>query len=307
MPIFYFSGKENYLKKQEIEKIAKNMECPELNYLHFHEIDDAFYDFIFSFPFIGEKKIAVLHFFPDNEEFLSAAKELPEFTDIYIITAAIPDQRKKIIKELMSIVQKKEFEKINESLLYKCISSRLQRLGYEQREIEQVKGTLMECFHGYIMHHDIDLEIVQKHVQMIAFSGALTEENIRAFALDSADFRAYRLSNMLLSLDASCLDFAHKLLVQGETAIGLLSLVAYQIRVCYKACLFSDDNYLSLIGIRNYQLFNDFKKYKADTYKRVFQVLITGIKRVKKGEKQVSIMADCLMESLEILKEESLC
>ena len=207
----------------------------------------------------------------------------------------------------MGIVQKREFEKINEHLLYKCISSRLQRLGYEQKEIEQVKDTLMECFHGYIMHHDIDLEIVQKHVQMIAFSGALTEDNIRAFALDSADFRAYRLSNMLLSLDADCLDFANKLLVQGETAIGLLSLVAYQIRVCYKACLFSDDNYLSLIGIRNYQLFNDFKKYKADTYKRVFQVLITGIKRVKKGEKQVSIMADCLMESLEILKEESLC
>ena len=32
MPIFYFSGKENYLKKQEIEKIAMNMECPELNF-----------------------------------------------------------------------------------------------------------------------------------------------------------------------------------------------------------------------------------------------------------------------------------
>lgn len=307
MAIYFFSGKETYLKKQEIEKLYRKIECPELNFQHFYEISDTFYDFLFSFPFFGDKKVAVLHFFPDSEDFLEAIKRLPNFMDLYILSATIPDQRKKAVKELMRLVQIKEFEKINEDLLYKCIASRLQRLGYEKDEIESAKDRLIESFQGYFMHSEMNLEIVQKHVNLIAFSGKLNEDNIRAFAPDNSDLRAYRLSTMLLNGDVSCIRFANQLLDQGETAIGLLSLVAYQIRVCYKACLFSEENYLNLIGIRNYQLYKDFKNYTADTYKHVYHILMNGVERVKKGEKAGPIMADCLMESLAILKEEKLC
>ena len=162
----------------------------------------------------------------------------------------------------------------------------------------------MECFHGYILHADMDLEVVQKHVQMIAFSGALTPENIRTFAPDSSDYRAYKLSNMLLSKNASCVSFARQLLEQGETAIGIFSLVAYQLRVCYKAVLFREENYLSLIGIRDYQLYKRFADYRAGTYKAIYSVFMDGIRRVKKGEDVNAIMTDCLMNALAILKEE---
>ena len=81
-------------------------------------------------------------------------------------------------------------------------------------------------------------------------------------------------------------------------------MIAYQIRICYKACLFSEENYLNLIGIRNYQLYKDFKNYTADTYKRVYHILMNGISRIKNGEKARATIADCMMESLDVLKEE---
>lgn len=307
MAIYYFSGKENFLKKQEINKISQEIECPELNFQHFYDLDDTFYDFIFSFPFIGGKKIGILHVFPDNEEFLSAAKRLPDFTDLYIITSIMPDSRKKVVKELMRLVTEKEFTKISENLLYKCILSRLQRLGYKKDEIEAARDTLMESFRGYFMHSEMDLEAVQMHVQLIAYSGALTKENILTFSPDNSDLRAYKLSTMLLLKDIDCIGFANQLLDQGESAIGLLSLISYQIRVCYKACLFFDEKYLNLIGIRNYQLFEGFRSYTSATYKRIYHILMNGIECVKKGEKAAPVMADCLMESLQVLQEESTC
>lgn len=302
MPVFYFSGKENYLKKQEIKKITENIECSELNVIRFHESCPELYDFIFTAPFIGSKKVGILYFFPEQEEFLSAVKNIPAYTDLYIIVSELPDLRKKVIKQLMQLIEEREFNKINEQILYKCIFSRLQRLGYKADDIETVKDVLMESFRGYIMHADMDLEVVQKHIQMIAFSGSLTPENIRAFSPDSSDYRAFRLSTMLLSKDSSCVDFSHRLLEQGETAIGLISLIAYQIRVCYKAVLFSNENYLSLIGIRNYQLYKDFTDYSASVYVMIYGILMEAIRRIKKGERQSAVMADSLTEALAILK-----
>lgn len=304
MPVFYFSGKENYLKKQEIKKISKDVECPELNVVGFHELSPELYDFVYTSPFVGTKKLAILYFFPEQEEFLSVVNDIPESTDIYILTSVLPDQRKKVVKQLMQLVETREFNKIDEQILYKCISSRLQRLGYTEKDVEAVKDVIMECFHGYILYADMDLEVVQKHVQMIAFSGALTPDNIRAFSPDSSDYRAFLLSNMLLSGDNTCIEFAHKLLKQGETAIGLFSLVAYQIRVCYKAVLFSGENFLSRIGIRNYQIYKNFADYDAKTYIKIYKLLMEGIRRIKKGEYAGAVMADSLTAALTFLKEE---
>lgn len=304
MAVYYFSGKENYLKKEELKKITAKNECPQINVTDFYESSPEIYDFIYGAPFVGDKKIGILHFIPDQEDFIKALKDLPDFTDLYILSSDFMDQRKKVIKELLQIVTEKKFEKINETLLYKCISSRLQRFGYKAAEVEQVKSTLMECFHSYSVSLDMDLGVVQKHVDMIGFSGTLTPETIRMFAPESSDFRAFRLSNMLLSQDHKCIEFANQLLLHGDNAIGLLSLIAYQIRVCYKAVLFGNENYLGLIGIKNYQLYENFSKYRVEIYRKIYSVLMEGIRRIKLGECPESIMAECLTQSLAILKEE---
>lgn len=304
MPVYFFSGKENYLKKQEIRKIAEQIECPELNVMEFHEPCPELYDFIYTAPFIGCRKVVVLYYFPEQEEFLAAAKGLPKFTDIYIISGDFPDHRKKVVKELTALTETREFKKISEDLLFKCISSRLQRLGFPSQEIQKQKDILMDAFRGYSQCADMDLEVVQKHVQMIAFSGSLTPETIRIFAPDSSDYKAFRLATMLLSGEKTCVDFAGRLVEQGEKPIGMLSLIAYQIRICIKAVLFREENYLSLIGIKSFQLFKDFEKYSAADYVRVYEVLMEGIRRIKKGEKSSAVLTDCIMSALAILKEE---
>lgn len=305
--LYYFAGKETYLKKQELKKIKQSMECPELTVGEYWELSPEAIDFMLSVPFAGDKKVCILNFFPEAEAFSQIANNMPDYLDVYIVSNSFPDMRKKVVKEILSVAQKREFEKISESLLFKCISSRLQRFGFSLAEIEAVKTDLTAAFHGYTMYADMDLDIVIKHVDMIGYTGSLTPENIRAFAPDSTDLRMFLLSSMLLSKDEGCLDFARRLMEQGETGIGMLNLVAYQIRICYKAVLFTEDrNYLSLIGIRNFQLYKGFRQYNPATYKRVYGILITGINRIKKGEKQNGVLSDCLLASLAVLKEESL-
>lgn len=303
MGMYYFSGQENYLKKQELKKAAAQIDNPELNYLELTELTPGLYDFLSTSPFMGRKKICVLHFFPDTDEFVRVAKSLPDFVDLYIVTSGYPDQRKKAVKELLGLMKKKEFGKIDEPLLYRCIASRLTRFGYTTAQIEAAKSELLRAFRAYSMHADMDLDMVQKHVEMIALSGSLTAEHIRAFAPDSSDYRAYRLSTMLLDKDEACLDFARSLIEQGEVPIGILSLVAFQIRICYKAVLLcEDESYLNKIGIRNYQLYSKFNEYSAMKYVNVYTILMGGIQRVKKGEETSGVLTDCLSESLAILR-----
>lgn len=304
MAVYYFSGNENYMKKQELKKIIKTEEIPDCNIERFYEHNQDIYNFIFTVPFTGNKKIAVVYFVPDQEQFVSSMKQMPDFTDLYIVTSEFLDQRKKVIKEFKKLAIEKKFDKISESLLYKSISSRLQRFGYKVEEIEAQKDVLMECFNSYFVSLDIDLDIVIIHVDMIGYSGELTPENIRALAPESSNYKAFQLANMLLSRNEKCIDFGCKLLEQGDNAILVLSSIAFQIRICYKAVLFSDENYLSLIGIRNFQLFEDFKLYSAKKYKIIYGLLMESIRKIKKGENASPVLAVCLAEALAILKEE---
>lgn len=304
MAVYYFEGKESFTKKQELNKHLEGIGIPEMNVCKFYEYDPVIIEFMLSVPFFADKKIGILYFFPEEEAFNNAVKELPDSTDIYILTQEIPDQRKKLVKELISLVERKSFDKIDEQLLFKCISSRLQRLGYPAEEIKAVKDILMESYSGYFRHENIDLEVVQMHVHMLAFSGSLSPENIRTFSPDSLDYRAFRLTNMLLEKNEKCIEFARTLLEQGEQAISLISLIAYQIRICYKASLFSKENYLNLIGIRRYQLFEDFALYDTQKYVNIYKILMESIRKVKKGENAGAVMTICLAESLAILKEE---
>lgn len=304
MAVYYFSGNENYLKKQELKKIIKNENVLDCNVEDFYEHCQDIYDFMFSVPFVGNKKIGIIHFVPDQEELVSAMKDIPDFTDLYVVTNDFLDQRKRVIKEFKTLATEKKFEKINELLLYKSISSRLQRFGYKVEEIEAHKDVLMECFNSYIVSLDMDLDTVIIHVDMIGHSGELTPENIRAFAPESSNYKAFQLSNLLLSRNEKCIDFGCKLLEQGDNPILILSTVAYQFRVCYKATLFSDENYLSLIGIRNYQLYENFKAYSAEKYKNIYGLLMDGIRKIKKGENASAVLITCLNEALVILKEE---
>ena len=305
MAVYYFSGKENYLKKEELKKIIAKTECPQINVSNFYEYSPEIYDFIYTAPFVGDKKICIIHFIPDQEDLIKALKDLPDFVNLYIVTSEFLDQRKKVIKEFLNLATEKKFEKISESLLYKCIAKRLLRFGYHTEEIESVKSILIECFHSYTVSLEMTLDEVIKHVDMIGFSGNLSPDNIRMFSPESSDYRAFRLSNMLLSQDSNCIEFSNQLLLHGDNAIGLLSLIAYQVRVCYKASLFSDENYLSLIGIRNYQLYKNFFDYPVDIYRRIYSVLMESIRRIKLGENSETVMAECLTQSLTVLKEKN--
>ncbi len=302
--LYYYSGTESYLKKSALKKICDTISHPELNTAEFWEASPKLYSFIDTFPFVGGKKVCILHYFPDDKAFLEISRKMPDFTDVYIAVSSYPDKRKKIVKEILELAQEKEFKKIDDQRLMQYILNGLRSFGYTQEEMDATKGELARAFRAYAMHADMDLECVQKHIKLIAYSGSLTKEHIQVFGPDGSDLRAYRLSTMLLAEDYGCLDFAWHLLGQGESAIGILSLIAYQVRICYKAVLFGNENYLSLIGIHNYQLYKDFKSHSAADYKKIYNILMCGVDRIKRGEPSWAVLEECLLASLITISEE---
>ena len=64
------------------------------------------------------------------------------------------------------------------------------------------------------------------------------------------------------------------------------------------------ENYKALIGVQGFQLFKDFNRYTAATYKKLINLFVSGINRIKKGEKGYAVLTDCLTASGIILKED---
>ena len=301
--ILYMEGTERYLKLKEIKKAASLLADKDFCYQEFWTWDDSILEFISAPPFFGDKKICVLYFFPEDDRLLKAS--IWEGTDIYILTENMPDRRKNAVTQLLKAAEVKKYEKIHEDILYKCIFKRLQGHGYKPEEINAVEDSLMQAFYPYLVDYSINLDAVITHVDMIGYSDSLSTESIMAFALESGSLKGYRLANMVLDQKPECIDYAKKLLDQGESPIGMLSLVLYQIRVCYKATLCREGNYLAKIGIRSYQLYGEFLKYGPDKYKALYTELQDAVNRIKNGEKSSSaVVLDTIMRCLQIEKGE---
>lgn len=306
MALYYFSGKETFLKKKALRKITEDVEFPEMNVQYFSEFTDEILQFLEQRPLIGEKKVCILYFFPDSERFLSYLKTegIPEYSDVYMVVQALPDMRKKMVKAILKLSTEKSFDKVTEKQLYASIEARLSgKYHFPVEEIRKHQQLLMAAFRAYTMHADMDLEQVIKYVDQIGYSGKISPETIQAFAPDSSDLRGYRLATLLLSGDTGCVEFGKKLLEDGEQPIGIISLILYQLRICYKAKLFSSENYKQFIGIQGFQLYKDFDRYSAIVYKRLIHLFVTGINRIKKGEAGCAVLVDCLSASNIILKE----
>ena len=299
--IFMMEGNERYLKKQEIAQAVNLLEVSDLCYQEFWEWDDAILEFIGIPPFIGDKKICVLYFFPENESFLKAS--IWEGTDIYIVTESYPDRRKSVVNALLKKCTVKKYEKIHEDTLDKCIFSRLKGHGFSAEEIQAAAEELMQAFYPYFADPVLTLDTVIMHVDMIGFSGSLESESIRAYALDGSSLKGYRLATMLLDQKEESINYASALLDQGESPIGLMSLVLFQIRICYKASLCRKGNYLSQIGIRNYQLYENFLRYGIDVYVDLYSELQGAVNRLKSGEKNSkAVVLDTIIHCLQIEK-----
>ena len=306
--LYFFRGAEGYLKEQEIKKAREKLEDPEFCYQEYWEWTNDILEFVSTVSFLGDRKICVLHFFPDQDAFSKA--NFRDDVDVYIVTAEIPDTRKSSVKEILKKCITKDFDKISEEMMMKCIEKRLSsRFGFSKVEISAAKEELKRAFHPYLIELTYDLNAVILHVDMIGYAGNLESNTIQAFALESTSLKAYKLSNMMLDQDYSCLDFAKCLLVeQGESPILVISVMLFQIRVCYKASLYEKENYLSLIGIRNFQLYSGFRRYPVGVYAKLHHLLQDAVNWIKRGEKNtVAVVLETIMSCLLIERGEEIC
>lgn len=306
--IYYLKGSEGYLKSQAIEKARGLLENPELCCKEYWEWSQDILEFISMPPFWGDRKLCILYFFPDSEAF--NATSIWDGTDVYIVTAEIPDTRKKNAKALLKKCIVQNFEKVSEEVMMKSIKKRLSsRFGFTEEEILAVEEELKKAFLPYSLELAYDLKSVIIHVDMIGHSGKLDSETIQAFALESTSLKAFKLSVMILNQDNKCLDFARRLLTeQGESPIMLISVMLYQIRICYKAALYEGENFLTLVGVRSFQLYPEFKRYPVSVYAELHHKMQEAVNRIKSGEKNAeAVILEMITSCLLIEKGECPC
>lgn len=296
--IVLMEGEEKYLKMKAIHKEKEKLEDKELCFREYWEWSPNILDYIESAPFLGERKICVLYFMPEVADLLSA--DIWDGTEIYIIPKEMPDTRKAVVKEILDRCQKKQFEKVSKELLYKSVRKRLESHGIPGQEIEKYQDQLERAFAPYYTEREYDLFSVIQRVDMMGFAGNLNEQVIQEYGLEGMNLKAYKLATMILDQRKESMAYARDLLKEGESPIGILSLVQYQIRVCWKASLYEDD--LLKIGIRRYQIYASYDRYSEKTYKQLYEILQDGITRIKNGERAEVVVIDCVWNCIETLK-----
>jgi len=296
--IVLMEGEENYLKIKAIHKEKEKLEDKELCFREYWEWNPDIIDFIESAPFLGERKICVLYFMPEVADFLSA--DTWDGTEIYIIPKEMPDTRKTVMKKILERSQKKQFEKVSKELLYKSIRKRLESHGIPWQEIEKYQNQLERAFAPYYTEREYDLFSVIQRVDMMGYAGYLDEQVIEEYGLEGMTLKAYKLATLILDQRKESMIYARDLLKEGEKPIGILSLVQYQIRVCWKASLYKGD--LCKIGIKRYQIYASYARYSEKTYRQLYEVLQDGITRIKSGERAEVVVTDCVWKCVKTLK-----
>ena len=298
--IVLMEGEEKYLKMKAIHKEKEKLEDMELCFREYWEWSPNILDYIESAPFLGERKICVLYFMPEVADFLSA--DIWDGTEIYIIPKKMPDTQKAVVKEILERCQKKQFEKVSKELLNKSVRKRLESHGIPGQEIDKYQDQLERAFAPYYTEREYDLFSVIQRVDMMGFSGNLNEQVIQEYGLEGMNLKAYKLATMILDQRKESMLYARDLLKEGEAPIGILSLVQYQVRICWKVSLDKGD--LNKIGIKQYQLYPAYDRYLGMTYRQLYDVLQDGISRIKNGERAEVVVILIIENCLKLLKRQ---
>jgi len=234
--IFFIYGEDSYRSKRKLEEIIlgyKKVHKSGLNLIYIDASEKSFQDFYSSFrtnSMFAEKKLAILrNVFEEtkiHEEFLERIKELEDSKDIIVVYEdCTADKRTKLFKVLQKNAKCQEFEFLQPADLRRWVLNEFEN---NKAKIDSDALDLLVEFVGNdlwqmdnevkkLSSYKVGATITRKDVEL------LVKPNVENDIFKTIDALALKNKKLALSL-------LHKHLDNGDNALYLLSMIAYQFR-----------------------------------------------------------------------------
>lgn len=234
-------GKEPYLIKKEKESSIPFLSCPDFNLGMFTTFDRSTSDFLSSYPFMDEKKIAVLDCNQlselDTPEFKEYLKNQVPYVDVVAVIRNV-DKRVKFYKEL---------EK--EKCIVSCDKADMNTLNsFIQEEIQREGGSItpsalkLMVERVHYEREDINLFTIKNFIlDLVTYQKEVTDETVMYLVPNNETDNVFSLIKLLNQKNVDGLRHQTELLqASGTGAIPTLSLLHREFRIASKIALFGE-------------------------------------------------------------------
>lgn len=292
-------GDEPYIIEKWIQKQGSNSN--EWNTSYFEELTEEVFDLAKQYPFMSYKRVIVVKIktLGNNEAFLSYLENPLDSTDLILVPQTI-DKRSNVYKRCKKLNLLKECNKLNDALLRKFVGNLVQ---LQNGIISEEMYLYFIQRIGYFSDERVTLYDVVNAIKQLLFSSKeVTEEIISTLVEESFHEKTYVLTKYLFQKDTKQL-FYHleRFLQEGESPIGMLSLVLRNFRILYKKYLYADQKDISnQLGISSYQL-NQIGFCNKIQAENAIQLLQNGVNMIKNGNDGRIVMISVLSKIVTIL------
>lgn len=234
--IYFIYGEDSYRAKGKLEEIVqgyKEVHKSGLNLIYLDAGRSDFKDFYSNLkitPMFAEKKLVILrNAFVDvkfQEEFSENIKSLEESKDIIVVfESGMPDQRTKFFKALLKSAKCQDFCCLKPQQLRKWIGEEFEKNG---AKIDENALYLLVNFAGK------DLWKMANEIKKLANykrNSAVKIEDVELLIKPNIENDIFKTIDALASGDKKqALSLLHKHLENGDNALYMLSMIAYQFR-----------------------------------------------------------------------------
>ena len=299
-------GEEPYMIDNTI-KAAKDG-LGEMNIINYDTLDNEVVTRAIQYPFFSNKQVIIVR--PTtlgtfSNDILRYFDKPEDFTDLFIIPEQI-DKRTSAFQECKKRGFLQECNKLTDSQLQTFILTRIKNAS--QKITADSYNYLVERS-GYRDDPDVTLYALEIYLKQFSFHAEdeITCEVIDALVEKSITQKTFVLSTKLLQGETNELfQLAGHFISEGESVIGMLSLLLRVFRLAYKATLCkekSPQEIGKLLGVPTYQ-FKDALKYEPAVISDALELIQGGVNDIKGGKAPARVIfIKCLGEVISELKK----
>ena len=240
--IFFLYGEDSYRSKEKLSDLIegyKKVHKSGLNLIYIDANEKSFDDFYANFKInsmFAEKKLIILkNVFEDakfQERFLENLKSMEEINDIVVVfEESKVDQRTKIFKALQKNVKCQEFVCLQPAVLKKWIANEFEKYPSAGSGQVKINSDALELLALYVKN---DLWRLSGEINKLANykkEGTVEKKDVELLVRQDISNDIFKTIEAMASKDKKlALHLFHKHLENGDNALYLLSMIAYQFR-----------------------------------------------------------------------------
>lgn len=234
--IYFIFGEDSYRSKRKLEEIVlgyKKVHKSGLNFIYIDAKEKIFKEFYNNFKTVSmfaEKKLVVLkNIFESakfSEEFLENIKNLEDMKDIVVIYEDCPaDQRTKLFKSLQKFAKCQEFECLDPANLKKWIL-----VEFEKNKVK-INPDALDKLIEFVKNDLWQMDNEVKKLSSYKAGGTVMRQDVELLMKPNLENDIFKTIDALASKNKKlALDLFHKHLDNGDNALYLLTMIAYQFR-----------------------------------------------------------------------------